>query len=297
MTYKEKFKVAGIGELLWDLLPDGKKFGGAPANFAFHAQSLGAESSIVSSVGNDDLGKEILNFFKSLSLNSEHVEVNPLKQTGLVNVTLTDGIPEYEIKTDVAWDYIQWTKQLEKLAGSVDAVCFGSLAQRSDVSHQTILKFLKATRSDCLRIFDINLRQDFFTCQIITSSLEMASILKLNDEELPVVAGFFSLKGSESVILEQLINQFDLQLIALTKGKKGSLLKTKTEESFLEVPEIKVKDTVGAGDAFTAALIMAKLNDKTIEEMHKFANEVASFVCTCDGATPVLPEYLVSRIS
>ncbi|NQU88106.1 MAG: carbohydrate kinase [Mariniphaga sp.] len=296
MKPNNKFRVAGIGELLWDLLPDGKKLGGAPANFAFHAQALGAESTIVSSIGNDIPGAEIQEYLHKLDLNSNYITINNEKQTGVVNVTLLDGIPEYEIKSNVAWDYIIWDQSFEDLAQSIDAVCFGSLAQRSEDSCHTIQKFLKATKTVCLRVFDINLRQNFFNKKIISDSLDLASVLKLNDEELPVVAELFSLSGNEDIVLEKLIDIYKLELVALTKGNKGSFLKTKNENSFLEVPKVEVKDTVGAGDSFTAALIVAKLNGKSLKEMHKAANELAAFVCSKQGATPKMPKFLINNI-
>lgn len=288
--------VTGLGELLWDFFPDGKKPGGAPANFVFHAQNLGAIGSVVSAVGNDFLGNEIVDYFKLLGLETGNVQVDPQKQTGIVEVKLKTGIPEYKIEKDVAWDFIKWTPQLASLAGESDAVCFGTLAQRSEITRQTILKFLKTTKPDCLRVFDINLRQNFYDKKIIADSLEISSVLKLNDEEFPVLAKLFSLKGSEHCILEKLMEQFGLTLVALTKGEKGSLLKTKTEMSFLEAPKVKVVDTVGAGDSFTAALIISKLCGKSFNEMHTFANEVAAYVCTQKGATPQLPDYISVRL-
>lgn len=296
MKPDKKYSVAGIGEILWDILPEGKKLGGATSNFAFHAQQLGAESNIVSSVGNDELGKEILDYLKELELDRDFIGILKSKETGVVNVKLEHGIPEYEIKTDVAWDFIEWNSALEELAKSVDAVCFGSLAQRSQVSRNTIQQFLKSTPENCLRIYDINLRQDFYSKEVIKSSLELASVLKLNDDELPVVAELFSIKGTEKVVLEKLIDIFDLKLVALTMGSKGSLLKTRKEGSFLKVPDVVVKDTVGAGDSFTACLAMAFLNGKSLREMHRAANEIAAFVCTQNGATPFLPEILIRLV-
>jgi fructokinase len=297
MSDNKKFRVTGLGELLWDLLPEGKKTGGAPANFAFHAQNLGAEASIVSAVGTDILGNELISGFRNLGLDTTNIQVNPIKQTGVVDVKLIGGIPDYEIKQDVAWDYIHWDGSLALLASSADAVCFGSLAQRAETSGQTILKFLKSTRKNCIKVFDINLRQNYFDKKIIEESLGLSTALKLNDEELPVVAAMFSLAGTEKNILMELIKIFGLELIALTKGEKGSFLLTLDGESFLEVPRVNVADTVGAGDAFTAALIVAKLSGKPLKEMHSFASEVAAYVCTQNGATPKLPLYFRESLS
>lgn len=297
MKENQKFRVAGIGELLWDLLPEGKKLGGAPANFAFHAGCMNAESTIISAVGNDDQGKEILIRLRELKLDERYIQCNQQRKTGVVNVSVNGGNPEYEIRNNVAWDFIHWSPQLAKLAGITDAVCFGSLAQRSEVSRHTILKFLKATRPECLRVFDINLRQDFFNREIIESSMDLSSVLKLNDEELSIVAQMFSLKGSEGGILEKLSRRFRLEMIVLTKGSRGSLLKTGNEESFLEAPAVDVKDTVGAGDAFTAAIVIARLHGKSMGEMHKVASDIAAYVCSSNGATPVLPHALAKRVN
>lgn len=288
MVKEQLFKIAGIGEILWDLLPSGKQLGGAPANFAFHAQQLGAKSTVVSSVGNDAPGNEILERLRSLNLCTDFIQSNQHHPTGVVDVQLTDGNPSYTIKTGVAWDYIVWETSLAALAMEADAVCFGTLAQRNEMSRQTIHQFLKQTRPECLRVFDINLRQNFYSKEIIAESLRLASVLKLNDEELPVVAEIFSIEGSEIIVLKSLMVRFGLRLIALTKGSRGSLLLTDSRQSFLEVPAVEVKDTVGAGDAFTAAMIVAILSGLPLARVHRIANEVAAFVCLHQGATPLL---------
>lgn len=295
MEPEKNLHVVGIGELLWDLLPGGRQLGGAPANFAFHAQNLGAESSMVSSVGSDDLGGEILQALRDLNLNISFIQLNPRHKTGVVKVKLSGGIPEYTIKNNVAWDFIGWAPELKFLAEKADAVCFGSLAQRNTVSRKSILHFLKKTRPGCLRVFDINLRQNYYNREIIGESMELASVLKLNDEELAVVAEIFSFKGPDGIVLEKLMERFKLELVAFTKGSRGSLLKTSGQESFLKVPKVEVSDTVGAGDAFTAAMVMAKLKGKGLTEIHRAANEVAAFVCSNTGATPTLPENLAGR--
>jgi len=217
--------VIGLGEVLWDMLPDGKQFGGAPANFAYHAKALGADSHVVSCVGDDDLGREILDRLDGLQLSRDDVALTNLHPTGTVSVELdADGKPDYVIHEPVAWDVIPWSDRLTTLAGQADAVCFGSLAQRSAVSRQTICDFLAATPDECLRIFDINLRQHYYGGQIITSSLQTANVLKLNDEELPEIARLLSIPGDEKDVLRTLREQFDLTLIAMTKGDRGSLL-------------------------------------------------------------------------
>ena len=287
-----QFKVAGIGELLWDLLPSGKQLGGAPCNFAYHASRAGCESFVVSALGKDRLGKEILALFDEHELNTNYVQQTADFPTGTVTVSLDgNGIPSYIIHENVAWDNICWNNSLEPLAKSVDAVCFGSLAQRSTVSRQTILNFLNATKTDCLRVFDINLRQAFYNLETILKSLELANILKLNDDELPVVAELLGLQGNDDELLLQLMNRFNLKLIALTKGAKGSLLQTENEQSFMEVPKVKIADTVGAGDSFTAVLVAGLLQNFALKRIHETATQAAAFVCTQNGATPEYKKY------
>lgn len=284
-----RFKVAGIGELLWDLLPKGKQLGGAPCNFAYHASRAGCNSFVVSTLGTDNLGNEILEILDEHGLDKSYVKQAADFPTGTVTVSLdANGIPSYIIHENVAWDNIDWNSSLEILAKSVDAVCFGSLAQRNTVSRQTILNFLNATNPDCLRVFDINLRQSFFSEETIVKSLELANVLKLNDEELPLVAELLGLQGSDDDLLQHLISRFDLKLIALTKGANGSLLVTENEQSFMEVPKVKVADTVGAGDSFTAVLVAGLLQNHDLKKIHENATQVAAFVCTQDGA---MPEY------
>jgi fructokinase len=283
------FKVAGIGELLWDLLPAGKQLGGAPCNFAYHASRAGCESFVVSAIGTDGLGKEILSLFDENALDKSYVQQTSDFPTGTVTVSLdADGIPSYIIHENVAWDNIGWNNSLETLAKNVDAVCFGSLAQRNPVSQQSILNFLKATQNDCLRVFDINLRQAFYSEHVIVQSLELSNILKLNEDELPTVAKLLALHGSDDELLAQLMKKFNLKMIALTKGDKGSFLRTEKEQSFMEVPKVKIADTVGAGDSFTAVIVAGLLQNHDLKTIHENATRVAAFVCTQNGA---MPEY------
>ncbi len=284
-----KFKVAGIGELLWDLLPKGKQLGGAPCNFAYHASQAGCESFVISTIGTDELGEEILSVFEELAIDKTYIQQTGDFPTGTVTVSLdAEGIPSYIIHENVAWDNIVWTSSLEALARTVDAVCFGSLAQRNAVSQQTILNFLNATKNDCLRVFDINLRQSFYNQETILTSLNHANIFKLNDDELPLVAKILGLQGKDDELLYQLMNRFSLKMIALTKGAKGSLLMTENEKSIMEVPKVKIADTVGAGDAFTAVLLAGLLQNNDLKKIHNTATRVAAFVCTQNGA---MPEY------
>ena len=279
----------GIGEILWDLLPSGKMLGGAPANFAYQLNSLGISSYPISSIGRDDLGEEIISVLKSNSLSSKYIQLNPNFDTGIVNVKLDEnGKPSYKIIEDVAWDNINLTSDLVSLAKKTSAICFGSLAQRNVESQNTIQEILCETPSDCIRVFDINLRQNYYSELVIDQSLKIASVLKLNDEELPIVGSTFGFTGSDESILSQLLANYNLNLIALTKGAQGSLLFLPTTESILEPTKTKIIDTVGAGDAFTAGLVYGLLNDYDISHIHRIASNLATFVCSKNGATPRL---------
>lgn len=292
MNMNKIFTVAGIGELLWDMLPEGKQLGGAPTNFGYHAFQAGCRAFVISAIGADSSGKEILVRFDELGLDKNYVQQNGAFPTGTVTVSLDDnGIPSYVIHENVAWDHIVWNNHLETLAKSVDAVCFGSLAQRNGESGQTILNFLKTTRQDCLRVFDINLRQSFFNREIIVQSLELSTILKLNEDELPVVAGILGMSGTEDELLQQLRQMYQLKLIALTKGNKGSVLFTEKERLFAEAPKVKIADTVGAGDSFTAVLVAGLLQNHDLKQIHEKATRVSAFVCTQKGATPEMQEF------
>jgi fructokinase len=279
--------VVGIGELLWDLLPTGKQLGGAPANFAYHTQVLGARSFIVSAIGDDPLGHELVSQLKDIGLTNDFIVTDLQHPTGTVTVKLdAKGVPDFIIHPGVAWDFIPQSRGLEALAGIADVVCYGTLAQRMPVSHQTIQAFLRSTLPRCLRIFDVNLRQCFFNRDIIEETLRLSTVLKLNDGELPVLAGLLSLNGSESEILQQLVETYRLQLIALTKGEAGSVLISAQETSKLSAPSVDVVDTVGAGDAFTAALATGLLAGLPLRKIHEQATRLAAYVCTQKGATP-----------
>ena len=293
MNQDKRPVVIGLGEVLWDMLPDGKQFGGAPANFAYHAKALGADAHVVSCVGDDDLGREILDRLDGLQLSHDDVALTDLHPTGTVSVELdADGKPDYVIHEPVAWDVIPWSERLTALAGQTDAVCFGSLAQRSAVSRRTIRDFLAATPAACLRIFDINLRQHYYSGEIITTSLQTANVLKLNDEELPEIARLLSIPGDEEEVLKTLRERFDLTLIALTKGDRGSLLLTADGQSIHAGQPAEIADTVGAGDAFTAVLAMSWMQGRELDAINARANRIASFVCSKNGATPEMPVEL-----
>lgn len=290
--------VVGIGEALWDILPEGKKIGGAPANFAYHVSQFGLQSRVVSAVGDDKLGNEILENFgeKGLNVLIDKVEY----PTGVVQVQLdAEGVPCYDIKENVAWDNIPFTDRLERLAKRTCAVCFGSLAQRNVVSRQTINAFLDAMPNGKgqYKIFDINLRQGFYTKEILCNSMEQCNILKINDEELVTVSRMFGYPGID---LQDkcwiLIAKYNLEMLILTCGVNGSYVFTPGKVSFVETPTVQVADTVGAGDSFTGAFVAAILKGKSVSEAHQLAVNVSAFVCTQNGAMPELPENLRNRV-
>jgi len=295
---KSKFLVVGLGEILWDILPDGKQLGGAPTNFAYHSQVLGSNAVIVSCIGSDELGKEILDTLKNLELPADHIAIDSQHPTGTVTVALdARGKPDYEIHENVAWDFIPARANLIALASKADAVCFGTLSQRSKASRKTIRKFLEATRPDCIRIYDINLRRNYYTEQIVDDSLKHAQVLKLNDEELPAVAQMLDITGDEDTLLQTILKRYELKLIVLTKGSEGSVLFADGEKSVSKSSDkIEIADTVGAGDAFTAAVTTGLLHGKSLDEINKFANRLAAFVCTQKGATPKVPDTLAAQI-
>lgn len=281
----------GLGEILWDLLPAGKVLGGAPANFAFQLNSLGIISYPVSAVGDDDLGDEIINSLESNSLSTEFIQKNSSYPTGTVVVDLDEsGKPVYTIHQNVAWDNIEFENKLGELAAKCDAVCFGSLAQRSWTSRKTIIEYLSKTSENSIKVFDINLRQKYYSEEIINICLKSATILKLNDDELTVISDMLGYSGEEEYMLSKIQNDFSLDIISYTKGGNGSLLILPDKSSFQEPEKVEVVDTVGAGDAFTAGLVYGLLNELDLEHTHKIANRLATFVCSKKGATPKLSD-------
>jgi fructokinase len=285
-------KVIGIGEILWDMLPAGKQLGGAPTNFAYHAQQLGLHASIISSVGNDDLGQEIVQNIKDTGIVS-FIDIID-KSTGTVSVQLDkNGVPNYVIHEDVAWDFITPSESALEFAGKADAVCFGSLAQRAETSYHAIQEILNIVPDTALKVFDINMRQRFYSEDIIRKSLEKANVLKINDEEILVFAEMFGLSGDEFEIMHQILNNYNLKILALTKGAEGSWLISEEVDSYLDTPKISVADTVGAGDSFTAGLVAGLLKNKPLKEIHRSAVDISAFVCSQKGATPTLPDHLI----
>lgn len=286
--------VVGLGEALWDVLPEGKKLGGAPANFAFHAAQFGRRAIAVSAVGEDNLGRETLEEFRKKNLNVLMPRVP--YATGTVQVTVDEqGIPTYDIKENVAWDNIPFTPEIEDVAKRCEAVCWGSLAQRNVVSRQTIQKFLDTMPSDGnrLRIFDINLRQNFYTPEVIQDSLQRCNILKINDEELVTISRLFGYPGLD--IRNKcwlLLGKYNLRMLVLTCGVNGSYVFTPGHVSYQPTPKVEVADTVGAGDSFTGSFCASLLRGRSVAEAHEIAVRVSAYVCTQKGAMPRLPEEL-----
>jgi fructokinase len=290
------FKIVGIGEVLWDLLPSSFELGGAPANFAYHAHALGASSRIITRIGNDAFGQAILKRFEELKIADGTIQVDEAAPTGTVSVALSaNGIPNYLIHENVAWDRLEVTLEALRAVREADAVCFGSLAQRSEVSRTTIQRLVAAAPAAALRVFDINLRQNYFSRDVIEQSLRLANVLKLNDGELPVLAQLFGLTGSTHHQMETLARVFSLRLVALTRGPAGSLLFQDGKWSDCPSIPIAIVDTIGAGDSFTAALVMGLLNQMPLAEINDLADEVARHVCSCAGATPPMPERIYAR--
>lgn len=276
--------VIGIGEFLWDVFPDGRKAGGAPVNFAYHASQNGAEGWAVSAVGDDDLGHELMSVTGRCGIHALVPVVN--KPTGTVNVEVKDGQPSYVIREDVAWDYIPLTEEMLSLARRAGAISFGTLAQRSPVSRRTTHALIKALPEDAYIIFDINLRQNFYTKDLIQESLRLANVLKINDEELVILRGMFGLPENDEASCRKLMEEYNLRMLVLTAGSRFSSIYTGDAISTLPTPKVKVVDTVGAGDSFSGSLIASLLTGKSVGEAHRTAVDTAAYVCTCPGAWP-----------
>ena len=296
--------VIGLGEAWFDCLPTGRKLGGAPANFAYHVSQFGFQSYAISAIGNDELGQEIIDTFEQVGLHYCLPKVD--YPTGTVQVTLDEkGIPQYEICLGVAWDNIPLTDELLAIAKDAKAVCFGSLAQRAEVSRATIQAMLEAMPKETLKVFDINLRQSWYSREVIEKSLEYSNILKINDEELDIVAPMLLSVETDPknliatneektlCVCRQLIERYALDMVILTCGTNGSYVINKEICNFIPTPKVEVADTVGAGDSFTATFIAKLLAGATIQEAHEMAVKVSAYVCTQSGAMPVLPKEFV----
>lgn len=279
--------VVGLGELLWDLFPGGKELGGAPANFAYITKLLGDTGVPASRVGDDALGSEAVERLAQLGLTTDFVQRDRAHSTGTVKVVMSNGQHQFEIRENVAWDFLEWTDDWARLASEADAVCFGSLAQRSATSCATILRFLGATRAEAVRVFDVNLRQEFYSKEVLEQSMKLATIVKLNHEELPKVMRLFERKTSNELeATRALLSFYGLKLVCVTRGSGGSLLVSAGECSAHPGFKVRVADTVGAGDGFTAALVHGYLRGMSIEQINEKANRVGAWVASQSGAMP-----------
>ena len=290
--------MVGLGELLWDLLPGGKQLGGGPANFAYAAHLLGNHGIVASRVGNDALGRDALEKLSTLGTDASSVQLDSIYPTSTVNVEVDpSGQPTFTIAEPVAWDFLQWDATWQDLAESADAVCFGSLAQRSATSRQTIRAFLQAVRPETVRVFDVNLRQRFYSAEVIAQSMKLADIVKLNHEELPQVMEMLSLDfdGEESAA-HRLLHACDAKLVCITRGANGSLLVNSTESQSHSGFRGPVVDTVGAGDAFTAALVHHFLNGASLPVMNEAANRMGSWLASQAGATPINDAEVLAQV-
>lgn len=301
----EPHLILGIGELLWDLLPSGPRLGGAPANFTVMAGRLGSHAAILSRIGRDDLGRQAVDLLDPLPADTEFLQIDPLHETGRVTVALRDGQPEYVIHEPAAWDFMELTDDWVRLAERADAICFGSLAQRSLESRQTIQTLAAQTQSSCVRVFDVNLRAPFYSCEVIQESLELATVMKMNDAEVPLVLGLLGLPSSEEhgssalrTGAERLLAEFPtLRLVAVTRGGHGSLLVAR--DGWHEHPGVRtnVADTIGAGDAFTAALTHYMLRGAGLATLNEAGNRWGSWVASQHGAMPPLTNEILTAIA
>ena len=296
----EEKLILGIGELLWDLLPDGPRLGGAPANFAVMAARMGNRAAILSRLGCDELGRRAVEQLSLLSVNTGFLQSDPAQETGQVTVAFENGEPRYTIHQPAAWDFLERSEAWLQLAGRADAICFGSLAQRSPVSRQTIQALVARTSASCLRVFDVNLRAPFYSAEVVRESLELATVLKMNDAELPRVLELIGLSegGSLKLGAEKLLQQFpSLRLVAVTRGAEGSLLVTRDESHDHPGVAVHVADTIGAGDAFTAAMTHYLLRGATLATLNEAGNRWGAWVASHFGAMPNLPADERARIA
>jgi fructokinase len=302
---KEQHLILGIGELLWDFMPDGTRLGGAVANFCVMAARLGNHSAILSRIGRDELGRNAVDLLDPLPVDTSVLEVDPVHETGRVTVSLASGQPSYTIHEPSAWDFMELTDEWVKLAERADAICFGSLAQRCQVSRQTIQTLVSQTSSSCIRVFDVNLRQPYFTSEVIQESLELATVMKMNDDEVPQVMGLLGLPVDDDppqerlrLASERMLEEFPtLDLVAVTRGSHGSLLVKRAEWHEHPGSPIKVADTVGAGDAFTAALTHYLLRGADLATLNEAGNRWGGWVASQSGAMPLLPDQVRAAIA
>ena len=302
---KEPRLILGIGELLWDVLPEGLRLGGAPANFTVMAGRLGNHAAILSRIGRDDLGRKAVELLDPLPADTSDLQVDPAHETGRVTVAFNNGQPEYIIHQPAAWDFMELSDEWVQMAERADAICFGSLAQRSSESRQTIQTLAAQTAAKCVRIFDVNLRAPFYSSEVVQESLELATVVKMNDAEVPLVLALLGLPGESEPTLATLRQDADrmlaefptLQMVAVTRGSHGSLLVTREEWHEHPGIPVKVADTIGAGDAFTAALAHYALRGAGLEALNEAGNRWGAWVASQSGAMPVLPEAVRAGIA
>ena len=302
---KEPHLILGIGELLWDVLPGGPRLGGAPANFSVMAGRLGNHAAILSRIGRDDLGRDAVNQLDPLPADTSFLQVDPAHDTGRVTVSFVDGQPEYTIHRPAAWDSMELSDEWVRLAERADAICFGSLAQRSLESRQTIQTLAAQTSSKCIRVFDVNLRSPFFSSEVVTESLELATVVKMNDAEVPLVLALLGLPAEDDPAPDalrlgagRLLTEFPtLQMVAITRGSCGSLLVNRDEWHEHGGFPVKVADTIGAGDAFTAAMTHYLLRGADLAMLNEAGNRWGGWVASQSGAMPTLPEHVRSEIN
>ena len=291
-------RIVAVGEVLWDLLPNGDQPGGAPANFAHHARVLGNTVHLISRVGRDRLGDRLLNHLEQNHLDTSLVQRDSEAPTSTVSVQIRQGgHPDYTIHENVAWDRIAIASESDNVTAQCDAICFGTLAQRHPLSRTTILHLLNTAPPSAKRVFDVNLRQHFYSEEIIRTSLKHTSLLKVNDDELPVIADAVGFSGSDDVVARSLIEKYGLEVVALTRGSSGSTLFSRNQRSDLPAPIITVQDTIGAGDSFTAALLTGLIQGKPLNECHHLASSLSAWVCTQIGATPFPPPSLLQSLN
>jgi fructokinase len=295
---EKQHTIIGIGDILWDEFPDSRQLGGAPANVAIHAGSLGGKGVVISRIGDDQDGNDIKKLLDEKNI-SHYLAVDPDHPTGRVSVELDqDGTAAYTIHEEVAWDYLAWDETMARIISGADAICFGSLAQRNPVSRKTIQDAVRATRPDCIRLFDINLRQHYYSEEIIVQMLELASVLKLNHEELDRISHMILKADTETDRLAELISRFGLDMVVLTRGKDGSrLFMDHIRDSVYPAESGPIVDTVGAGDAFSAVVVSGLLKGLELDRIHRTASKTAAFVCSQKGATPQLPDHLIRPVS
>jgi fructokinase len=305
MTFKEPHLILGMGELLWDVLPSGERLGGAPANFAVMAGRLGNHAAILSRIGRDELGRRAMEALDSLPVDATRLQVDLAHETGRVTVRLDGAQPSYAIHEAAAWDFLELSDEWVQLAERADAVCFGSLAQRGRKSRQTIQMLVAETSSECVRVFDVNLRAPFYSSEVIEESLELATVLKMNDAEMPLVLGLLGLPLEEGpepdrlrIDAERLLEAFPtLGMVAVTRGGHGSLLVKRGEWHEHPGIAVRVTDTIGAGDAFTAALTHYMLRGADLATLNEAGNRWGAWVASQAGAMPVLLDEVRSGIA